>query len=212
MPCSIHLQNAYVGYLWLKNQYPNGLLPASFSGEHRSHNNFWRKKLIELGWIVQVRGKYCLRTYQFVWRALGVKKVRRRKERKKNEFWTVFSYIQLDPDFKTFSRKKFKINILRSIREHLTEVKKTQIAFRLASRTFASPSQQRKYLSLIRKSRKPEFSSRAAAKMFGYKSESSGLKLLRKHFKVIRKSTVTVYLNHHNLPFFRNSCSVISLV
>ena len=203
--CSIHLQKAYLAYLWFKKSANNGQFSAIFRGDNRFTDNYWAKKLLGLGWIVRQGDTYRLRSYQFVWRRMGVKKVRRKGQ-------LAFRYIKLDPKFSLLVRKKFHSNILKKLRESAVELKKNQLAFRLLSRTIASPSQRKKYIKEIRAHQQPEFGSHAAKKLFGYKSESSGWRTLRDHFTITNKPKTRMMLTEKNLPYFRTDSLRISLV
>lgn len=213
LSCSIHLQKSYLAYLWLKVNFQSGVLPDTFTGDQRNFFNYWRKKLIRLGWVYEWRGRYHLRAYQFVWRSMGVKKVKVTKKNritKKQSTRPGFRFIEIS--FKYSSRKEFISQTLKHIRLNEVEYKKNQIAYRLLHRTFCSHRQKLKLIRAIRKSEKPMFSSSASAKMFGYKSESSGYQLLLDFFKVTNQPEKTTYLSPSNLPFYRFNSYQISLV
>jgi len=205
--CSIHLQKAYLAYLWFKKNAVNGRLDATFRGDSRFTDGYWAKKLIGLGWIVLDGNEYQLRSYQFIWRQIGVNKVNRPSKKR-----LVFRYIKLDPKVLSLPRKKFHTHILKVIRETAVETKKIQLAFRLLPRTFSSKTQQRRYIKAIRAHQQPEFSSVASKKLFGYKSESSGWRLVRQYFKVTNIPKTRMKLTEKNLPYFRTDSLRISLV
>jgi len=191
----------------MKVRYVTGILPVSFSGPERSFDNYWKKKLIRLGWVYEWRGRLHLRSYQFVWRSMGVTKVKKFKGKK------TFLGFRFEKIFIRYSnRKEFISQTLKRIRLNEVEYKKNQIAYRLLNRTFCSHRQKVKLIRSIRKSEKPMFSSSASAKMFGYKSESSGYQLLLDFFEVANQPEKTKYLSPSNLPFYRFNSYKISLV
>jgi len=147
--------------------------------------------------------------YQDVWRLMAVPKSKRMR---KNVSRMAFRYAKIDSKVSKLSRKNFHLRVLRIIREQLVEKKKNQIAFRLNARTFASNSQLKKHIKALRQYKKPEFSSLASKKLFGYKSETSGWKLLNEHFKLHGKSELRMMITEKAQPFFRYTSSRISLV
>jgi len=206
--CSIHTQKAYIAYLWFKKDYSQGILPPIFRGEDRFTNNYWKKKLIALGWIREDFGRLQLVAYQDVWRMMSIKKCKRTRKKVSR---LAFRYVKINPKV-GLSRKNFHLSILRTIREQLVEKKKCQIAFRLNVKTFASKTQLKRHIKSLRQDQKPEFSSLASKKLFGFKSETSGWKLLKEHFKLHGKSELRVMRTEKARPFFRYTSSRISLV
>lgn len=207
--CSIHTQKAYIAYLWFKNAYSQGILPPVFRGDDRFTNNYWKKKLIALGWIKEDFGQYRLVAYQDVWRLMSIKKCKRTRKKVSR---LAFRYVKIDSKIGQLPRKKFHLSILRTIREQLVEKKKCQIAFRLNVKTFASKTQLKRHIKSLRQDQKPEFSSLASKKLFGFKSETSGWKLLKEHFKLHGKSELRMMRTEKARPFFRYTSSRISLV
>ncbi len=207
----IQLQKAYIAYLWFKNRSEDGFFSSANRGDDRFADHYWSKKLVYRGWMVAVDGGFMLRTYQFVWRQMKIKKV---KQFKNNKVRPHFKYIRLNDKIKGYQRKKFHKELLKTIREVIAERIKNQLAFRLVSEASSSPKSKKLLGKLIRAFRtheKPKLSSAATAKHFGYKSDSSGWTVRKKTFKVQKREEIEMFLSPSNIPFFRYPTSRVSI-
>jgi hypothetical protein len=186
--------HCYAAYLWFKKINRQGILTAdNLPKAFRNRNNYWLKKLVSVGFITHSGDSYSIRSYQDVWRIMGVQKCR------KNTGHDAYKYVKYEFN----NDKTFLKDVKDSIFKHLVERKKNQIAHRLAS---GRPIKRIRQIGTCVK-----FSGERAKEMFGYKAFSSGLKARDKYFKVFRTFERTTFLDHNGVKCWRFECSEISL-
>jgi len=174
----------YVRYLWFKKMDRQGIISfAQLRSENYTNHN-WMRSMLKRGWAVRTETGYRLISYQAVWKSMGIKRVK--KTATGREF---FKYLRLPCWIKTYSTKDFFNYCVKYIREEMARLKKQHITYRLLSgriyRTdFKNVKQVKNNIIAIGAFEKPVFTTRAAANLYGYKSATSGKKLLMKHFKV----------------------------
>lgn len=190
---SVHVQRSYSNYLWFKSMNRFGIIEKSKVKFHKNRVGYWSKKLISNGWMEDCGDHFRLKSYQTVWKLIGVDRVNKRKGLKG------YAYIKLInlPTSK---------EIFEAIREFIVRRVKQQIVFRLSTARGKSPKS-------IKKTVKPKYSCKAMAKALGYKAAISGCKYRKKYMKVIKPedSRVEIYLDLNGVRAFRNPCYFISL-
>lgn len=185
----------YAAYLWFKKESNRfGVFTkADLNKKYRNRNNYWLKRLLSVGFVVVEGDHYRLKGYHEVWRILGVQKCR-----KKSGIYA-FKYVKFQLDNDDTFLKDFKDGMFR----HLAERKKNQIAYRLASGRLTRKEIRRRGTVV-------GLSGTCAAKMFGYKAFSSGLKYRQKYFKVF-KGAKYQFLDEQGYECTRYECGQISL-
>lgn len=155
---------------------------------------------MSVGFIERKGDVYLMKSYQAVWRIMGV------KQSMKKDGHLGFKYWKIVVDDKKKSAlendKEFLKNVKDGVFKHLVNRRKNQIAFRLAL--------GRPLKNIRRKETIVELSGTVAAKMFGYKAWSSGLKHRDKYFKVF-KGVRFSFLDHNGVLCSRYECSKVSL-
>jgi hypothetical protein len=185
----------YAAYLWFKRFDRFGVIrKSSVPRQFRNRANYWLKKLVSAGWIYQEGDHYRIRSYQDVWRLMGVNKSRTKSGIYKFKYWI----IKVDSD------KSFLKDVKDGVFRHLVERKKNQIAYRLA---FNNPN---KVKSTRKKGTVVGLSGNVAAKMFGYAYWTSGLTYRDKYFKVSRGERFS-FLDHNGVLCYRYECGKVSL-
>lgn len=185
----------YAAYLWVKKFNRKGVISHSdIHPDYRNRFNYWIKKLVSAGFVSKHDGYYSIRSYQHVWRILGVKRFKTQSGHLKFKYWK----ITVD------SEKTFLKDIKDGVFRHLANRKKNQIAYRLANGNNSLKLRTRKLGTFV------NLSGRSAAKLFGYKYFSSGLKYRDQYFKV-RKGDRFSFLDHNGVKCFKNECAKISL-
>jgi len=134
---------------------------------------------------------YVLKSYEIVWKLLGIQKVNV-KAGKRYRFHKI-------SDYSTWSI--FKKKTIEDIQGYQTERKKAQFKRRL---NYAGMSPD--------VSHSPLFSSQAAAKLYGYKSRTSGSRYRERFFDVV-KEPLKLRLKYTSdlLPYFQFDCKRVSL-
>lgn len=185
-------RNIYVAYLWLKRY-------SRFGRVHKSsvpmrHFGHWVNKLISSGFVKREGDFYLLISYERVWEILGIKKVNCRGKlcyrwRKLPEYYTTWY--------------EFKKNIITDIQGYQTERKKAQFRKRFS----LGDSPDKKGVNYC-----PLFSSKAVAKLFGYKSAVTGSKYRDKYFDVVKEPLfLRKKYTSDGLPYFQYDCKRIML-
>jgi len=180
----------YVRYLWFKKMDRQGIVLFSQMHSDRYTNHNWMRSLIKRGWATRIKGGYQLISYQAVWRSIGIKRVIRRADDR--EF---FKYRKLPCWIKTYTTKDFFNYCVKYLREEMARTKRQHLTYRLlmGSKYQTNPknvAQVKRNLFQIGVFEKPVFTTNAAAKLYGYKSPSSGKKLLMKYFEICMDSDV----------------------
>lgn len=180
----------YVAYLWFKTR--SGQLELNKA--YRNRNNYWVKKLISCGFIYRDKGCIRLKSYQEVWRIMGVERIN------KVNGILGFRYFKVEA-----SPENFMKDCLSQILKFIAERKKSQIVKRLESRLHRKGK-------LIRQTETVKFSCESTAKLFGYRSEMSGCKYRKVYFNVKKTGLPMVkYLKPSGCYFFKTPCDSISL-
>lgn len=181
----------YCAYLWFKTR--SGEL--ELNSAYKNRNYYWVRKLYSCGFLIQKDGVYRLKSYQEVWRLMGVERVNKTKNFKGFRYFKIYC-----PNPDTFLK-----DALDQILKHIVERKKKQIAKRLAL------GLHRKVDS-IRKTETVQFSCQSTAKLLGYRSDTSGYDYRMRYFKVIFKKRERIeYLKPNGLKFYRNPCNYVRL-
>lgn len=187
--------NCYAAYEWFKQMDRFGVITkAHLSGKYRNRNNYWLKKLLSIGWMYREKDHYRMKGQHEVWRILGVKPC------KKANGKYGFKYIKLVVD----SDDTFLKDVKDGIFKHLVKRRKNQIAYRLAS------GRHSKRNEILKKGTRVELSGTCAAKLFGYKSFTSGLKYRNKYFKVTRGKKIK-FLDEQGYLRYGYECGRVSL-
>lgn len=153
---------------------PQGRLTAKDYGrvkKLRVSNRYWLEKLVNAGWAYRDGKAYCLRSYDYVWDSLGIKKTKGHKHR---GYHTKF--YKLDPDEFDFEKKVYIKQII------------DQLLVRTASnkvRRMLHAKKRTHYICQSSDERLEFFGVRKAADLFGFKSPSTGLKYRKKYFCVV---------------------------
>jgi hypothetical protein len=189
---TLHL---YSAYLWFKQFNRFGVIrKSSIPREFRNRANYWLKKLVSCGFITPEGDHYRLKSYQSVWRQMKVKKSRTKSGIYKFKYWII----------KVDSQKSFLKDVKDGVFKHLVERRKNQIAFRLAS------GRQSVRTAIRRRGTVVELSGKVAAKLFGYRYFTTGVKYRDKYFKVI-KGQKFQFLDHQGVECTRYECGKVSL-
>lgn len=152
----------YCRFLDLKAQNPNC---GTFTIEH-THRAYQRliRALIKRGWAWREGRVINLKAYQFVWRSMGVTRV-------KVDSILKFKYWKIPVSIFANERKDYLRQIENVIREKIATRKLAQIRYALKAKG--------------EKVDQVTFSAMSASSLFGYRSPGSGSKLRTKFFEVI---------------------------
>jgi len=155
----------YVKYLDLKVQNPN---VGTFQIVH-SHRYYQRtvKQLILKDWAYRQGRVIHLKSYQHVWRSMGIYRV-------DDDGVPRFKYWKIPVSIFSEERRTYLKEIENEIRKRITKRKLAQIRYALKG----------KGESLTR-ANQATFSARSASTLFGFTSEATGSKLRQKYFSVI---------------------------
>ncbi len=174
-------QRLYIKYLDLKAQTDEGIFKNYFKKQSAEHKRYRRaiQSLIERGWGTRCAkteaGSISLRSYQHVWRDLGVDRLVKKKKRfhdtRKGTGYG-FYYFKIQIDWLESERKVYYQQIKDIIQKKMSKRRRAQIRWSL---------KQKKVNDLTQ----ANFSAKSAAVLFGYRSPSTGSKLRKKHFSVI---------------------------
>lgn len=182
----------YAAYLDFKLFNPEGVIQLPFARKaDRGYYSYWLRKLVAKGWVSLMGSKYSLRSYQEVWKSMGV-----------HQPWNVdvqkyrYAYVQIACDNLSFERKLYRNQIIEFIRNRIAGNKVRQIKWRLKNRQTPAMAKTETFMS-----------SRAVAKLFGYKSSSSGHKTRQKYFNVIPEPLVTI----KTIDGYRKLCKKIAI-
>lgn len=167
----------YCRYLWFKSLDQQGRITPSLMKSHRHSNKYWMTKLVSRGWAYKTDYGFQLKSYQYVWRTLGVKQVNKVKR-------YAFKYFTFR--LKGSTPQEVYRHCVDRIRKELAENKRRQIISRLLTGKHKTNLRNKKLVKsrtfLIKSHEQPEFGSDAAANLFGYKSRTGGLTMLKKYF------------------------------
>jgi len=199
--CTVEQAKLYSQFLDFKQYNPQGRITPKDYGrvkKLRVINKYWLEKLVNAGWAYKEGRAYCLRSYEYVWAALGLSKTGNHKYRKK---YTKF--YKIDPESLDLEKKVY-------IKQLIDE---------LLKRTAANKVRQmrhRKTRSIKGCEDQEFFGVRRAAKLFGFRSPETGRKYRAKYFCVIpetkrlRRSTLRQYTEYGGAEFIFE-CNKISL-
>lgn len=171
--------NLYVAFLDFKMFHQNGIISTKDINRRkadRSYYRYWLEKLIKRGWAIR-RGKFVhLRSYQWVWYDMGMRKcwVNNLKIHK-CLYWVV------DPETLSLNRKEYRKELLDKICKTIVDNKVRQIKNELKSTGLKTEQTE----TLI--------SCRAVGKLLGIESPIHALKYRAKYFNVIPEKTVCLY-------------------
>lgn len=182
----------YVRYLWFKKIDRQGIVLFSQMRSEKYTNHNWMRALVKRGWAIKTPIGYQLISYQAVWRSMGINRVK--KTATGREF---FKYLRLPCWIKSYTTKDFFNYCVKYIREEMARIKRQHLTYRLLTgkhyqTNLKNAAQVKHNLFVIGAFEKPVFTTKAAAKLYGYKSASSGRKLLLKYF--------SLSLDHDTIP------------
>jgi len=192
-------QRAYVAFTWFKTLTKSDRLYKRGLGNNKNKVSYWGKKLVSADLIEDCGTYYRLKSYEAVWSALGVKKV------KKKHGSYGFRYVKLD-----ISNKNFIKDGLTTYHAFLSKRKRNQIATGVAAKTGIKSS-------LVKKTRTSRLSCQSVAKLLGYKTAMSGHKYRKTHFRVQKpvNDAVVRYVSGGDMRgvvySFKTPCFFISL-
>lgn len=153
----------YVNYLDLKVQNPNcGTFQVSSANPSIRSYQRLIKKLISKGWAIRDNGKVFLKAYQYVWREMGITRVR-------DKGILRFKYWKIPVSIFSDTRKMYLKEIEDEIRKKISNRKLAQLRYALRDMGKTQAT----------------FSAKSASSLFGYKSPDTGSKLRIKYFDVI---------------------------
>lgn len=168
------------------------------SGKFRNRNNYWLKKMISVGFIEDCGETVRVKSYQEVWRILGV------KQSKKKDGHYAYKYSTIEVLDQHNFIKEAKDIIFR----RLVNRKKNQIKHRLVAGMSSA-----KKRTFLKSETSVELSSKAVAKLLGYAYSdycyTSGYKYRAKYFKVESKKHTVRYLNSSGSYSFKNVCDLV---
>ncbi|MFZ2904600.1 MAG: hypothetical protein WAZ98_00225 [Cyclobacteriaceae bacterium] len=164
----------YCKYLDLKVQNPNC---GTFRIEH-THRAYQRtiKALIKRGWAWRDGRVIKLKAYQFVWRSMGINRV-------KVENILKFKYWKISVSIFSEKRKDYLRQIENVIREKIASRKLAQIRYALKAKG--------------EKKDQVTFSAMSASSLFGYRSRSTGSKVRKKFFSVVETESKPYFNSKH---------------
>lgn len=156
----------YCRFLDLKVQNPDC---GTFSIEH-THRTYQRviKALIKRGWAWREGRVIKLKAYQFVWRSIGINRVKVGNILK-------FKYWKISVSIFSEKRKDYLRQIENVIREKITSRKLAQIRYALKAKG--------------ERTDQATFSAMSASSLFGYRNPSTGSKLRKKFFTVVETNS-----------------------
>lgn len=178
--------NLYIKYLDMKVQNPDcGTYKNEIKKEERYYQRL-AKQLIKKGWAYRKDKIVHLRAYQYVWRDLGITRVKDKKSGiQKFKYWKIplhrfpsekryYKVIDTSNPIKKNGKPNYIVmGYLKEVEDYLrkkiSERKRAQFRWALKEKD----------------NTRATFSSRSAGSLFGYKSPSSGTKLRTKYFEVI---------------------------
>lgn len=137
--------------------------------KNRNKRNYWAKKLLKVGWIEDNGTHYQLKSYQHVWKYMGVEKVNKRGKKSCKGYRYSFLTINKGCDFVS--------EVFKEIQCYLVDRKKRQILRSIAGEDRRKAPRNSTAL----------LGSYGVAVMLGYKSKSSGHKYRDKYFDVVRE-------------------------
>jgi hypothetical protein len=183
-------RNIYIAYLWMKRYSRFGRVHISHLPKR--HFGHWISKLISVGFVKREGEYLILIGYHKVWTLLGISKVNYRGHK-------VHRWRKLPDFYNTWS--EFKKKLIEDIQGYQTERKKAQ--FRRRYSLAGSP----KGVDYT-----PLFSAASAAKLFGYKSRTSGSRLRERFFDLVEEP-VRLRKKHtvDGLPYFQFECKKIQI-
>lgn len=169
----------YVRFLDMKLQTTEGIFRIKV---RRHRRTYYREaaKLVDKGWARRCtpgeKGLVALRSYQHVWRDLGVMRypIRRRGNR------AGYVYYKVPCGHFADDRPTYLRQIECEIKKRLAKRQAAQIRWRLNNKACNENTQA-------------TFSARSAARLFGYRSPSTGSKLRKENFEVIPGPSVPYF-------------------
>lgn len=183
------LQRAYVGFLDCKAQTIEGTFHNNWDHAPRRFYQRLMKKLVDLGWASRVSpGVISLRTYQHVWRSMGIGRLNKQnprgwKDTKRKASGTGWVFYKITTDSLDGERAGYYMQIEKIIRTSIAKRMQAQIRWRLNKRQTNH--------------NQATFTSSGSAALFGYRSPASGSKLRKRFFEVI-PSNDKPYFNRVN--------------
>lgn len=217
------LLNPYIAFTLFKTFNPEGRIAKkdlNANSADRWYYNRWIKTICSLGWAIEANGVYYLRSYQHVWRALGVKPC---KYKFANRRATKLRYVTIQlsdlPEPRSKRVKKIKDLIQRSIcdrhcsqRKHKLQQQQLQKLSVVERSIFDRQHKQNHRLKgKDQTKRKPvPLSAEGVQKLLGYKSHSAGQKARKRYFALSRKKSVLqVVPTMRGGVIFRNTCKEV---
>lgn len=184
-------RNIYVAYLWVKRY-------SRFGRVHRRHlpkKHFWHwiSKLVSVGFMRLEGDYYVLKGYNEVWGLLGISKVKTGAGKR----FRFYKGLDLQTNWSSFKKK-----VVSDILGFQAERKKAQVKVKLKYRGMSTDVSTQSIL----------FGSSSAAKLFGYKSRTSGSRYREKMFDLV-KEPLKLRLKHTSdgLPYFQFDCKRVLL-
>ena len=171
--------NVNVGQAKLLSQFldfklynPQGRLTPKDYGrikKQRVSNRYWLEKLVNAGWAYRDGKAYCLKSYDHVWAMLRVNKTKAHKHR---GLYTKF--YKLDPEEFDLEKKIYNKQIIDLLLKRTASNQMRRMRFKRTHNTCQSSDERVEF-----------FGVRKAAKLFGFKSPSTGHKYRKLYFEVI---------------------------
>lgn len=152
----------YVKYLDLKAQDPD---TGNFKIYH-SHRSYQVaiKEMVSRGWVWREGRTIKLRAYPFVWKDMGIQRVRVKNILK-------FKYWKIPVDLFSDTRREYLSEMEKEIRKRMAKRKGAQIRRALSHKGI--------------KNHQATFAGMSAALLFGYQSASTGSNLRKTFFEVL---------------------------
>jgi hypothetical protein len=168
----------YCRYLDFKAQSESGVFKIYLKRYRRTYYRDFQR-LIDRGWASPCHegedGSISLRAYQYVWRDLGIQPCRMRGRHGKFGY----NYYKLDVDLLPLERGNYLKAIEDSIRKKQATRQAAQMRWSLKRKGMDNT--------------KANFGANAAARLFGYKSASSGSKVRKQYFSVIEAPSLPYF-------------------
>lgn len=183
-------RNLFVAFLHLQSFSPYGRIHISKVPRRKFHH--WLNKLTGAGLISRDKDYYILKSNEYVWGILGIKRI----NYKGNEY----RWRKLPNSFKSLKWSEFKRKAIEDIQSYQTERKKAQL--RRRHKLAGNPINNKTSL----------FGAKAAARVFGYKSVASGSKYRDKWFDVVKEPSIRrMYFTSDGYPYYKFDCKKIYL-
>lgn len=172
----------YAAYVDLKAFNTQGVIRRPFKVS-RHYYNYWCKKLISCGWATKKNDDTYLKSYQEIWRLMGVERSWHKRIKKYK-----YTYHKIGVSDIPEKRDMYTKFLIEPILTKIAGNKLRQIKWRLNNKQLLGMAKQTETF----------LSGRKVARLLGLKSSASGNKYRSKYFSVINEPTVrNKYRNTH---------------